>query len=45
MDTYIKTYGYAKTMTKNNKKKSSNETQWLGDYDGEKLNMNINTNK
>lgn len=43
MNTYIKSYGYAKTMMQDNNNKTINETQWMGDYDGEKLKLNIDT--
>ena len=43
---FIENYGFTKTVLQNNRHKSENEVEWIGDYDGNiaNLNMNINDN-
>jgi hypothetical protein len=44
MNTYIQNYGFTKTYIKTNGKKAENELQWIGDYDGEKANIQLDIN-
>jgi len=45
MSTYIQNYGFAKTFIKDNNHKSSNEFEWIGDYDGNIANIKLNINE
>jgi len=42
MSTYIKNYGITKTFIKDNEHKIDNEVKWIGDYDGDIANIQIN---
>ena len=44
MKTYIKNYGSTKTYMRNNKKKSVNEINWMGDYNGNEANISVMVN-
>jgi hypothetical protein len=44
MSTYIQNYGFTKTYIKNNNKKLKNEIKWIGDYDGNKANIDLDIN-
>lgn len=44
MKTYIKNYGSTKTYMRNNKKKSVNEINWMGDYNGNEANIAVMVN-
>lgn len=44
MPTYIQNYGFTKTTINNNKKKSNNEIEWIGDYDGNIANIDLKMN-
>jgi hypothetical protein len=42
MKTHIQNYGIAKTIIQNNHRKTKNAVKWMGDYDGNVLNMKLN---
>jgi hypothetical protein len=44
MSTYIQNYGFTKTFIKDNHHKSANEFEWIGDYDGNIANIQLNMN-
>jgi hypothetical protein len=44
MSTYIQNYGFTKTYIKDNNKKLKNEIKWIGDYDGNKANIDLDIN-
>ena len=45
MTNYIKNYGFTKTYTRdNNDKNIKNEIKWIGDYDGNKANIELDIN-
>ena len=44
MSTYIENYGFTKTLINDNNRKINNETEWMGNYDGNLANLNIKTN-
>jgi hypothetical protein len=44
MSTYIQNYGFTKTVIKDNNHKSNNEFEWIGDYDGNIANIQLNMN-
>ena len=44
MSTYIENYGFTKTFISDNNKNINNETEWIGNYDGNLANLNINMN-
>ena len=44
MSIYIKNSGFTKTLIEKNNKKSKNEINWSGDYDGKMANINIAIN-
>lgn len=41
MKTHIQNYGIAKTIIQTNNRKSKNAVKWMGDYDGNILNMDL----
>ena len=41
MKTHIQNYGIAKTIIQSNNRKTKNAVKWLGDYDGNVLNMKL----
>jgi len=41
MTSMIQNYGFTKTIVKDNNGKSKNEIQWVGDYDGNIANIDI----
>ena len=44
MKSYIKNYGSTKTYIRHNKKKSVNEINWMGDYNGNEANIDVSIN-
>ena len=44
MSTYIQNYGITKTYIKDKNRKIKNEIKWVGDYDGNKANINLDIN-
>ena len=44
MSTYIQNYGITKTYIKDKNRKIKNEINWVGDYDGNKANINLDIN-
>jgi len=44
MTSYVKNYGMVNTYIKKNDEISTNETKWVGDYDGNVANLNIDMN-
>ena len=44
MSIYIKNSGFTKTLIEKNNKKSKNEINWSGDYDGKMANINVAIN-
>jgi hypothetical protein len=44
MSTYIQNYGFTKTVIKDNNHKSNNEFEWIGDYNGNIANIQLNMN-
>jgi hypothetical protein len=42
--TYIQNYGFTKTFIQDNHKKSNNEIEWVGDYDGNIANIQMAMN-
>jgi hypothetical protein len=44
MTTYIQNYGFTKTLIKDNNRKSKSEIKWIGDYDGNKANIQLDIN-
>ena len=44
MTTHIQNYGFTKTYIKDNKKRFNNEVKWIGDYDGDKANIQLDIN-
>ena len=44
MSVNIQNYGFTKTIIKNNNKKTKNEINWIGDYDGNMANVDITIN-
>jgi hypothetical protein len=44
MSVNIQNYGFTKTIIKNNNKKTKNEINWIGDYDGNMANLDITIN-
>ena len=41
---YIQNYGFTKTLIRDNNQNINNEIEWLGNYDGNIANINININ-
>lgn len=41
MKTHIQNYGIAKTIIQSNNRKTKNAVKWMGDYDGNVLNMKL----
>jgi hypothetical protein len=41
----IQMYGHTKTIVQRNNKKSKNETEWTGNYDGSIANLHLHLNK
>jgi hypothetical protein len=41
---YIQNYGFTKTLIRDNNRNINNEIEWLGNYDGNIANINININ-
>jgi len=44
MSVNIQNYGFTKTIIKDNNKKTKNEINWIGDYDGNIANLDITIN-
>ena len=44
MSTHIQNYGFTKTYIKDNTNNLQNEVKWIGDYDGDKANIQLNIN-
>lgn len=44
MTNYMKNYGFAKTYINTNNNKITNEIKWIGDYDGNNANIELNIN-
>ena len=44
MSTYIQNYGFTKTIIKDNKHRIKNEMKWIGDYDGNIANIELDIN-
>jgi hypothetical protein len=44
MTNYIKNYGFTKTYIMENNKKIKNQIKWIGDYDGNKANIELDIN-
>ena len=44
MSTHIQNYGFTKTYIKDNNKHLQNEVKWIGDYDGDKANIQLDIN-
>ena len=44
MSTYIQNYGFTKTYINDKNKKFKNEIKWIGDYDGNKANIDLDIN-
>ena len=41
----IENYGFTKTLIRNNGQDIENEIKWIGDYDGNVANINVNINE
>ena len=44
MSTHIQNYGFTKTYIKDNNNNLQNEVKWIGDYDGDKANIQLDIN-
>ena len=44
MPTHIQNYGFTKTYIKDNNNNLQNEVKWIGDYDGDKANIQLDIN-
>jgi hypothetical protein len=44
MSTHIQNYGFTKTFIKDNNNNLQNEVKWIGDYDGDKANIQLDIN-
>ena len=44
MSTYIQNYGFTKTYIMDKNKKIKNDIKWIGDYDGDKANIQLDIN-
>ena len=44
MATHIQNYGFTKTYIKDNNNNLQNEVKWIGDYDGDKANIQLDIN-
>ena len=44
MPTHIQNYGFTKTYINNNNNNLQNEIKWMGDYDGDKADIQLDTN-
>lgn len=44
MSTYIQNYGFTKTYIKGKHNKTQNEIKWIGDYDGNEANIELDIN-
>lgn len=42
MKTHIQNYGIAKTIIQSNHRKTTNALKWMGDYDGNVMNVDLN---
>lgn len=42
MNTYIENYGFTKTVINDNKHKTDHQIEWVGDYDGNIANIQLN---